>query len=119
MTTQQLSDETERSRRREFVQETRAAVAQGQTVEQRAAAREGRADEWAQWLHKKMDATGCTDPVALLPDILAKMEQLADRSTGQDRRVQGYFMIRVHLTSRAPAGFSTQRLLSPTMRRCS
>jgi hypothetical protein len=46
---------TERARRAGLIQESRAALDQGQTLEQRAKHREDRADDWARWLHEKMD----------------------------------------------------------------
>ena len=52
-------------------------------MEQRTKRREDKADAWAKWLHERMDSTGCSDPVELLPDILARVEQLAeDRVAG-------------------------------------
>jgi AcrR family transcriptional regulator len=44
---------------------------------------------------------------------------VSGRSTGPDRCIRGYFMILDRLIQTAPAGFSIQRLLLPTMRRCS
>jgi len=83
MTVINLQSESERSRRREFVRDSKAAVQQGRTLEARTAAREAMADAWAKWLHERMDSTGCSDPVELLPDILARVEQLAeDRVAG-------------------------------------
>ena len=70
--------EQERFRRGEYVRDSRAALAQNETVEQRLAKRDAKADAWAQWFRQRMDASGCTDPVELLPDALAKLEQLAD-----------------------------------------
>jgi hypothetical protein len=70
--------ENERARRKENVRELRAALQQGETLERRAKRREDRADEWAGWLHEKMASSDSTDPVALLPDILAKVEQTID-----------------------------------------
>jgi hypothetical protein len=73
-----IIDEAERSRRAEFVREARAAVYQGTTAEARTQKREDKADEWARWLHQKMDNHGCLDPAELLPDILAKVDQTID-----------------------------------------
>ena len=78
MTVIALQNETERARRKEFVRESKAALQQGQTVEQRTQRREDKADEWAAWIHQRMDSSNCSDPVALLPDILAKMEQAVE-----------------------------------------
>jgi len=70
--------EQERFRRGEYARDSRAALAQNETLEQRLAKRETKADVWAQWLRQKMDSTNCSDPVELLPDALAKLEQLID-----------------------------------------
>jgi hypothetical protein len=70
--------ETERVRRCEFVRETKAALQQGETIEQRAKRREDKADDWARWFRQKMDKNGCTDPAELLPDAFAKLEQAID-----------------------------------------
>jgi hypothetical protein len=77
MSTTHLS-EAEKSKRREFVRDLRAANQQRTTVEDRAKSRETSATEWAAWLHRKMDESGCTDPTELLPYILAKVEQTID-----------------------------------------
>jgi hypothetical protein len=69
---------TERARRTEYVRESKAALRRGETIEQRSKHREDKADEWARWLHQKMDESGCTDPVELLPDALARLEQSID-----------------------------------------
>jgi hypothetical protein len=81
MSTTQLS-ENERSRRRELVRDLRAANQRGISVEQRTKQREDAAAEWTAWLHRRMDESGCTDPVELLPDILAKIEQTIDDRVG-------------------------------------
>jgi hypothetical protein len=73
-----LQSDTERARRKEWVRESRAALQQSQTVEQRAGRREEKADDWAAWIHQRMDSSNCTDPVELLPDILARMEQTVE-----------------------------------------
>jgi hypothetical protein len=70
--------EQERIRRREHVRDTRAALAQGESVEARLKARNVKAEAWTQWFRYRMDATRCTDPMALLPEALALLEQLAD-----------------------------------------
>jgi hypothetical protein len=67
--------EAERSKRRELVRDLRAANQQRTTVEARSKQREDAAAEWTAWLHRRMDESGCTDPVELLPDILATIEQ--------------------------------------------
>jgi hypothetical protein len=78
MTVIALQSESERASRAEFIREARAACLQGVSPTERARKREETADAWAQWLHQRMDASNCADPIALLPDILAKMEQTID-----------------------------------------
>ena len=70
--------EYERFRRREQVRDARAALAQNQSVEQRLKARTNRTDAWTEWFRFRMQATKCQDPMALLPEALALIEQLAD-----------------------------------------
>jgi hypothetical protein len=70
--------EAEKTRRRELVRDMRAANQRGISVEERTKQREDAATEWATWLHRKMDESGCTDPTELLPYILAKLEQATD-----------------------------------------
>jgi hypothetical protein len=64
--------------RREFIRESKAAIVSDQTLEERALKREGKADEWAQWLRRRMDAAGCSDPAELMPEICAQIEQAAE-----------------------------------------
>jgi hypothetical protein len=71
-------DEAERARRAEYVRETKAALDKGETFEQRSLRREKMADEWARWFRKKMDAGSVADPVVVLPDACARLEQLAE-----------------------------------------
>ena len=70
--------DAERARRTEYVRETKAALTQHQTIEERTKHRELSADRWAQWLHARMDSNGCADPVQVLPDALAQLEQIID-----------------------------------------
>jgi hypothetical protein len=70
--------EHERYRRGEHARDSRAALAQNETLEQRLAKRDAKADFWAQWFRHKMDNARCADPVTLLPDALAKLEQMID-----------------------------------------
>jgi len=71
-----ILDEAERARRAELVHEARAACRQGISPQERTLQREAKADTWAEWLRRKMDLSGCADPTALLPDALARLEQL-------------------------------------------
>jgi hypothetical protein len=65
-------------RRSEYVRDSRAALARGETLEVRSKRREGYANEWAAWFRQRMDRVGCDDPTELLPDALARLQQLAD-----------------------------------------
>jgi hypothetical protein len=76
MSTQQT--EAEKSKRREFVRDLRGANRQRISVEKRIKQREDAAAEWAQWWRQKMESSGCDDPVQLLPDAFAKIEQAMD-----------------------------------------
>jgi len=69
--------EVERARRTAYVRESKAAFAQGVTL-QRARDREAKADEWTHWFRQKMDVGDCTDAAELLPDAFAKLDQLID-----------------------------------------
>jgi hypothetical protein len=71
-------NEHERFRRTEYARDSKAALAQGELLEQRIAKREAKADIWVQWFRQKMDSNGNVDPVELLPDALAKLEQTID-----------------------------------------
>jgi hypothetical protein len=70
--------EREQARRTEYVCETRTALQNGERYDERAGKREAKADEWAAWLHRKMDETGCATPTELLPDALARLEQMSE-----------------------------------------
>jgi hypothetical protein len=71
-----IPSEHERQHRTEQVRDLREAVRQGETLEQRSARREQRADEWVRWFYQRMEPGG--DPVELLPDALASLEQMID-----------------------------------------
>jgi hypothetical protein len=62
--------------------------ANDETVDKRTKRREDRADEWARWLRRKMDDSGCLDPVALLPDVLAKIDLIDDRVGAAIREIK-------------------------------
>jgi hypothetical protein len=70
--------EAERIRRREYVRDTRGANRQRISVEKRIKQRDDAAAEWAQWFRQKMESNGCDDPVQLLPDAFAMLEQQID-----------------------------------------
>jgi hypothetical protein len=77
MTTTNI-DAAERIRRSEYARDSRAALARGETLEVRSKRREGYANEWAAWLRQRMDRVGCDDPTEVLPDALARLEQIVD-----------------------------------------
>jgi hypothetical protein len=70
--------EAERVRRREYVRDAKGANRQCISIEKRIKQREDAAAEWAQWWRQKMESSGCDDPVQLLPDAFAKIEQAMD-----------------------------------------
>jgi hypothetical protein len=71
-----------KQQRAEFVRDAKGAVKQGTTLEKRAAAREVKADRWADWFHIRIDKRGGT-PSDHLPDALAELEErIADQISG-------------------------------------
>jgi len=68
----------ERIRRAEYRRDNLAALARGMSLEQRAKQREECAGEWAAWLRQRMDSADVDDPVQILPDALARLQQLAE-----------------------------------------
>src|SRR5262245_47101331 len=77
MTTTFPIHEAERARRRDYVRDSKAAATQREPLEHRIKRRETQADEWARWFRNKMDEGRCADPVELLPDAFARLEQQA------------------------------------------
>jgi hypothetical protein len=73
-----IISEAERARRAEIMRDTRAALQQGESLEKRTKKREEKADAWAHWFRRSMDNKRCTDPVELLPDACARLEQIVD-----------------------------------------
>jgi hypothetical protein len=71
---------SERIRRSELRRDNLGALARGVSLERRTEERERYASEWAAWLRSKMDACDCDDPTAVLPDALARVQQLAEDS---------------------------------------
>jgi hypothetical protein len=67
--------ELERRRRAELNSDTREALRGGQSLEQFLEAREALADQWAQWFHVEMEKFGVTDPIEVVPNALARLEQ--------------------------------------------
>jgi hypothetical protein len=70
----------ERVRRAEYRRDNLAALARGVSLEQRSEERERYAGEWAGWLRSRMDSADVDDPVQILPDALARVQQLAEDS---------------------------------------
>jgi hypothetical protein len=70
--------EAERFRRSEHARDSRAALAQNENLEQQLAKRDAKADAWAKWFRHEMTRTHRTDPVELLPEALARIEQLVE-----------------------------------------
>jgi hypothetical protein len=68
----------ERIRRSEYVRHSKAALARGESLEARTKRREGYANEWAAWFRARMDSADVDDPVSLLPDAMARLQELAD-----------------------------------------
>src|SRR5262245_2410830 len=68
----------ERIRRSEYVRHSKAALARGESLEARTKRREEYGNEWAAWLRQRMDSSAVDDPGSLLPDALARMQELAD-----------------------------------------
>jgi hypothetical protein len=68
----------ERIRRSEYVRDSRAALARGESLEDRSKQREEFANRWAAWFRQRMDQAGCDDPTELLPDAMARLEQIID-----------------------------------------
>jgi hypothetical protein len=67
----------EQVRRRELIRDMRAASAQGQELEEYRAKRDQAITEWAAWFHATMDQCHATDPVELLPQALALLQERA------------------------------------------
>jgi hypothetical protein len=71
-------DTAERIRRSEFRRDSLGALARGESLEKRAKQREELANEWAAWLRQRMDAADCDNPVEVLPDAMARLQQMID-----------------------------------------
>jgi hypothetical protein len=71
-----IDSEAERARPAEFARDARAAAQKGETPEQRTKGGKEKADAWAHWFRRKIDDNGCANPVELLPDACARLEQI-------------------------------------------
>jgi hypothetical protein len=76
-----ILDPHERTRRTEFVREIRSATLSGESTEQRARSRDKKIADWSRWLRQQMDTSGCSSPTEILPEALARLEQLAEDHT--------------------------------------
>jgi hypothetical protein len=84
--TSTVLDPNERTRRMEFVREVRSATLSGESTEHRAQNREKKIADWSRWLREQMDTADCNDPAQVLPEALARIEQIAeDRATAAVR----------------------------------
>jgi hypothetical protein len=70
-------DAAERARRSAYVRDTKGALLEGITFEERTKRLEDKADQWAAWLQYKMSEVNCSDPGRVLPDALARLELIA------------------------------------------
>jgi hypothetical protein len=71
-------DATEQVRRRELMRDMKAASAQGLEVDEYRLKRAQAVDEWAAWFHEAMDQCHATDPVEVLPQALALLQERAN-----------------------------------------
>jgi hypothetical protein len=76
--TSTVPDPYEQTRRAEFMREVKTANLSGSTTEHRAKTRELKVAKWAEWFRQEMDAADCNDPVKVLPEALARLEQIAE-----------------------------------------
>jgi len=68
----------ERIKRSELRRNDLGALASGMSLEQRTKQREEFANEWAAWLRMRMDSADVDDPTSLLPDALARLQEIAN-----------------------------------------
>jgi hypothetical protein len=69
--------EIERMRRREMTRDTKAALKQGMSLDQYLIGRNQAVDEWTRWFHAEMDNHRATDPIEVLPQALARVQEHA------------------------------------------
>ena len=67
----------ERDQRIERVDAIRRSLRQGVSTDKRAVEVESKAVRWTEWLRRRLKALGGGDPVRLLPDAIAEVEQHA------------------------------------------
>jgi hypothetical protein len=73
----QVLSEIEKTRRAELNRDLRAALAQGQSLDEYRAAHEQRVDRWVQLFYAEMERLRSDDPVECLPNLMAKLEESA------------------------------------------
>jgi hypothetical protein len=69
--------ESERRRRQQFVVDGRAAAALGISMEALGTARKAVIANWTTLIRARMDECGAVDPVEILPELLARLEEHA------------------------------------------
>jgi hypothetical protein len=73
----QVFTEIERTRRAELMRDTKAALKQGLSLDQYLVGRNQAVDEWTRWFHAEMDKCRATDPIEVLPQALACVQEHA------------------------------------------
>ena len=69
--------ESERRRRQQFVADGRAAAALGISMEALGTARKAVIANWTTLIRARMDECGADDPVEVLPELLARVQEYA------------------------------------------
>jgi hypothetical protein len=69
--------EAERARRRQFVIDGKAASALGISMEAYHARHKAAIESWTTTIRARMDECGVDDPVEILPELLARLEEHA------------------------------------------
>jgi hypothetical protein len=69
--------EAERVRRRELTRDSRAAIQLGLSLDQYRQQREAVISDWCEFLHAEMDRSHANDPIEVLPQALARLEERA------------------------------------------
>ena len=72
------TSKAERNRRAGIIRDSRAALQQGETLDDRRERREKTADRWLSWCQHEMALRNCEDPAELPPDTCARLEQIVD-----------------------------------------
>jgi hypothetical protein len=80
-------DTNEQVRRREFIRDTRAASALDLEVDEYRVKRDQLIAEWANWFHATMDQCHAMDPVEVLPQAFARLQERADAAARHAAKV--------------------------------